>query len=233
MIKKILEELEKFDQTENAFGKEVIEAVSYEETKEAFVVRLHEYPPVVLMKSESFRINYFSLIMYLTEMKNRMMNGEDPVNPNKYYYDWLTFKKSYNICKAWFYLNIQDVNDAMEIIELFIRILGKINYKAVVAGSGTPNTDYDQHASIVMEYIGNTRAVRDLSMKYLDDKYGTQWQFHLWNMMAHYLIDKYGNIFYLGNELSSLDFCPYTYRAEEYYYDAFYERLHENAEKRK
>lgn len=231
MINEMLTQLRKFDQTENVFGKDLIDAIEFGECSDAYVVRVNAYPAVVLRKEDKFETNYFMLIHYLTDIKNQVMNGEEPHNETVYYHDWLIFKQSYNLRKAWFWLNVKDAEAPQEVIELLVSILGEINYKAVISLYNTKNTDYHTQADIIMEYLGNTRAVRDLSMKYLDPKLGIQWQFHLWNMMAYFIIDHYGQVFYLGNELSSLDYCPYGYRAKEYYYNAFYERLYLNLKK--
>ena len=231
MMERILHELKKFDEAEHAFGEEFLNNIAYGITADAYVAKVYDYPAIALKKENCFEQNYFDLIYYLTDMKNRHMNGCEPHHESSYYHDWLTFKRNYNIRKAWFYLSIQDPDDENEVVDLFIEILGRINYRALTTLLNTLNEDYKDHAHNVMEYIGNTRAIRDLNMRYLDSKFGTQWQFHLWHMMPTTITEDYGYIFYLGNELSKLDYCPYDYQAKEYYYKEFYRTLYNNMNK--
>lgn len=228
MIDKIFEELEKLNKAENIFSKELINAVSFGEVKDAYLFRVYECEPIVLNKDGRFEENYFDVIAYLTEMKNRMMVGEQRHDASRYNKDWLTFRKFYNVRKAWFYLHIKDTENLIEVRDLLTDIYGKLNYHTVISFYNASNADYHEHARIVMEYIGNTRAIRALSMKYLDPIYGTQWQFHLETLFAHSIVEQYGHIFYLGKELDSLEYCPYKYKAKEYYYGNFYGQLYAN-----
>lgn len=230
MIQEILFQLKNFEQSENIFGEDFIDAISYGESLDAYVIRVYEYPAIALMKENSFEENYFALIRYLTDMKNQYMNNSESHDETRYYCDWLRFRRSYNIRKAWFYLNVHDTEDAEEVQDLFVSILGKLNYHTLTVCLHTSQGDYRSHADIVMEYVGNTRAIRDLCMKFLDPKYGTQWQFHLWHLTPCTIIENYGYIFYLGNEMSSLAFCPYQYQAKEYYYESLYHQLYRNVE---
>lgn len=231
MIEKFISQLKKFDEAENFFGKEFLDNVSFGECADAYLAKAYDYAPIVLKKEYGFKSNYFMLIGYLTTMKTQHVNGPLTGNETWYYKDWLLYKKSYNIRKAWFYATIQDEDDADEVVDLLINALGLANYHAVTTRINVSYEDYHTHVENVMEYVGNTRAVRDLSMKYLDPKYGTQWQFHLWNMTPVSLTENYGFVFYLGNEMSQIDYCPYNYKAHEYYYKKLYTTLHENLEK--
>lgn len=91
-----------------------------------------------------------------------------------------------------------------------------------------PYTDYHDHADNVMQYLGYACAVSDLASKYLDSKLDMQWQFHLGYMTASHLLETYGDIFYLGEELSEIDCCPYDYHGRGDGYNAFYEKLYWN-----
>ena len=231
MMERILEELNKLDAAENLFGEDFIRSIIYNEAADGYIVRVKEYPFIIIMKDENFSISYFRFIAYLTEIKNQDMNGCEPHDESSYYHDWLTFRKTYNIRKAWFYLKVKDTHDPDEITDLLIEILGQANYRAVFTYFHTPPEDYLGNAWVVMDYLGNTRAVRDLSRKYLDEEYGIQWPFHLWHLTAHTLIEAFGYFFYLGNELGSLDFCPYDYTAQEYYYTELYRKIYQNTKR--
>ena len=228
MMNKLLEQLKKFNTEEQAFSQEFIDSISYEICKDAYLIKVYDYPILTLMKDDGFETNYFSLIAYLTEMQNNAMNGGISEKMSRYCKDWLLFKKNYNIKKAWFYLNLKENKDLNEITDMLIRLLGVANYHAVMDCLYTDSTEYNDQAANIMVYLGNTRAIRDLSMRYLDPVLGTQWQFHLWHMTPTTITDNYGYIFYLGNELSSLSYCPFDYRAKQYYYSNFYTQLYEN-----
>ena len=230
MMKKMLRQLKKMDAAEKMFGKEFIDLITFSEAKDAYIVRVGDYQSCKLEKVEGFKKSYFSLIAYLTMTKNESLNGCEPHNETSFYHDWLTFKIAYNVRKAWFYLAIKDTENKEEIKDLFVEILGKANYRAVEDLFHTAPEDFHEHGKIVMNYIGNTRAVRDLCMKYLDNEHGlsNNWAFHLWHMTAQALIEEYGYIFYLGNEMGSLEYCPYDYTAKEYYYNYFYQRILNN-----
>ena len=227
MMNNLLEQLRKFDDFEQVFGQEFLDTIQYGECEDAYLVKVSDLTPITLMKKDSFECNYFSLIAYLTEMKNIVMNGGTPDSGSRYHHDWLIYKIHYNIRKACFYLHTENVNDPDEVTDSLIYFLGKSNYHALTKLFNTSSEDYLEHAENVMIYIGNTRAIRDLCMKYLDPILGTQWQFHLWHMTPTTIIETYGDIFYLGNELSRLDYCPFDYQAEEYYYSRLYTQLYQ------
>ncbi len=231
MIDQLKAELKKFDEKEDFFGVDFIENISWGATADAFLLKVYDYEPLFFNKNECFEVFYLTVINYLTEIKSRHVNNAEPTQTTAYYQDWLMYKCGYNIRKAWFYMTIQDENDLEEVTNALIDILGRANYHALLENMNTPNEDYQRHATNIMNYIGNTRAVRDLSMRYLDPVIGTQWQFHLWHMTPVTIIEDFGYVFYLGNELSSIKYCPYDYSAHEYYYSDFYQHICNNLDK--
>lgn len=231
MFEKLLMHLRQLEAEEHFFGADFLEAIGWAEAADAYLLRVYDFEPLFLKKDGGFASTLFTVIHYLTEKKSQHVNGPKPDTVSNYYRDWLLFKQCYLIRKAWFYLNIDNENDVDEVTELLIHILGVINYKTVTQIFDTSNEDYLGHGSIAMNYVGNTRAVRDLSMKYLDPKVGTQWQFHLWHLTPTTITDTYGYVFYLGNELSKIDYCPYDYEPKEYYYHNLYTTIYGNLEK--
>ncbi len=224
-------QLEKFDAEEQFFGKEFLEAIRYAECTDSYLLKVYDYDPIILKKEDDAASNYLTAIHHLTYIKSQHINGPVPKEPSSYYKDWLVYKSNYNVRKAWFYMNVGNTDDLNEVTQLLIEILGHINYHAVTSFLNTNSANYKDQVSDVMNYIGNTRAVRDLNMKYLDSFYGTQWQFHLWYMTPTLITEQYDYIFYLGNELSKIKYCPYDYQATEYYYNALYEKIFSNMKK--
>lgn len=225
MLERMLEELKKLDDAENMFGKEFINLIQCNELSDVYTIRVEGFPYLKLDKEVSFASSYFELIGYLTDIKSWYMNGGEPHDETSFYRDWIVFKKAYNIRMAWFYLNVKNTGDDEEVRGLFIDILGWANYHAIVECFNTASEDFRGHGRLVMRYVGNTRAIRNLCLKYLDDEHGHEWPFHLWHLTAYTLIEKYGFIFYLGNEMDKLEFCPYDYTAQEYYYNDLYKKI--------
>ncbi|MFR8032611.1 MAG: hypothetical protein ACLU6W_01175 [Lachnospiraceae bacterium] len=65
----------------------------------------------------------------------------------------------------------------------------------------TENTH--EKAYFLTRYIGSSRAVRDLSCELdLHSK-----AFHIWNMQPYYIYEKYGYVFYVGNEWEAISNC--------------------------
>ena len=220
MLEQLLFHLERLDEEEQFFGTDFLHTISCAELADSYLLKIYDFEPLILYKEDSLPSNLFTAIHYLTEKKSQYVNGPEPEKVSQYYRDWLYYKQCYLIRKAWFYLNIENVEDIDEVTDQLIHILGLINYNTVTQIFQTSNEDYLGHGAIAMSYVGNSRAVRDLSMKYLDPLVGTQWQFHLWHLTPTTITDTYDYVFYLGNELSKIDYCPYDYKAKEYYYEA-------------
>lgn len=231
MLNNLKSHLEKFDTKEHFFGAEFIENISSAECRDAYFIKVYDHEPLVLKKEWDFNESYFTLIDYLTTIKSQHVNGPMPEYVSSYYHDWLYYKRSYNIRKAWFYLTVHNEDDPDEVREMLIHILGRANCAAITSFFNIPNDEYRDHVINIMHYVGNTRAIRDLSMTYLDPKFGTQWQFHLWHLTPVTIIENFGYVFYLGNELSKIDYCPYDYDAKEYYYAQLYSNICKNLEK--
>jgi hypothetical protein len=63
-------------------------------------------------------------------------------------------------------------------------------------------------------YIGASRAIRNLNAEYQIDSDA----FHLWNMTPTYITEKYGYVFYIGNEWDDLQSCSLDAEPHTYYY---------------
>lgn len=230
-MEKYLRKLKRLEGKEHIFGKELINAIQYSEESDGYAVRVGEYPPVFLMEEDCLEDNYIELIGYLTKIKSRIFNQHRPEDSQGLYYsDWLAFKINYNAMKAEFYRKISNPWDADKVISFLSGWLGRENYNVVMTDMCVGAEKYRSRINHIFMYLGTARAIRDLTIKYLDNTYASCWAFHLWNLTPTYLTDKYGYIFYLGNELSSLEDCPYDYVPREYYYHDFYMKVKKSIE---
>lgn len=228
MMQKLLELLQRVEKEENMFGKEVMDHIQYGESKDAYAIRTFGEPAdLVISKKDSLESAFVQLVRYLTRKRNDFKNNFSNDELSPYAKDWLTFKEEYNVVVAMFYyFDIR--SDSEKIFDFLISILGKANYRAVRDARVIKKSNVLELAESVFRYLGVTRAVRNLSIKHLDETLGIQWEFHLWHMTPHDLVEDYGYIFYLGNEMDSLEWCPFSYVAKEYYYNDFYKKLYEN-----
>lgn len=228
MMEKLLELLQRVDKEENLFGKEVMDNIQYGECKDVYVIRTFGGPDdLVISKKDSFESLLVQLVHYLTRKRNHYKNNFSKDELSPYTKDWLTFKEEYNVVVTMFYY-LDILSDYEKIFDFLISVLGKVNYRAVHDARVIKKSNVLELAESVFRYLGATRAVRNLSIKYLDETFGIQWEFHLWHMTPHDLTENYGYIFYLGNEMDSLEWCPLSYAAKEYYYNSFYKKLYEN-----
>jgi hypothetical protein len=74
--------------------------------------------------------------------------------------------------------------------------------------------DPEEKLYFLTRYIGASRAIRNLNMEYQIDSYA----FHLWNMTPTYITEKYGYVFYIGNEWDDLQSCLLDAEPQTYYY---------------
>ncbi|MDD7372038.1 MAG: hypothetical protein PUH04_10590 [Firmicutes bacterium] len=227
-MQKMLALLQKVNEEENLFDQEVMDAIQYGECEDAYVVRAFEGPAeLVIAKNDTFESQLAQFVHYVTWKNNQYKNDFPEDEQSPYARDWLSFKEEYNVIISIFY-SLDLLSDYEKIFDYLISTLGKANYRAVRDARLIKKSNVLDLAESVFRYIGVTRAVRNLSKKYLDKNFGIQWEFHLWHMTPNDLIKDYGYIFYLGNELDSLAWCPFSYVAKEYYYNDFYNRLYEN-----
>ena len=234
MIEKLKIQLRNLEEHEALFGDEILDGMHYETQGDSILAGFQDYPSVRLTGEDGFEQAFFTLIGYMTEMRSRFWNDRAGV-PEKYrtryYHDWLNFHKAYNIRKAWFYLNVRDMKDVDEVTDLLMKIQGQNNYYAVVATMNTPSDNWRGLADIVINYVGHSRAIRDLSMRYLDPVLGVQWQFHLWHMTPNLIIEEYDYVFYIGNGLGDCGVCAYAEEAADPYYIGLYNKLISNMDR--
>lgn len=231
-MKELLKALKEFNKVEHVFEDDFLESIQYGTASDGYAVRIPDFAPVLIYKDDDPADNYRKLIMYLVEVKSEQFNQKNKDKKiRNYYNDWLTFKTAYYVTKAIFYSCIDDVTDKGEVNAYLAALLGKVNHNTVVLDMHIDPADISAHAENIFMYLGTTRAIRDLNMKYLETR-ECHWEFHLWHLTPHYLIDHYEYIFYLGNEMSKLEDCPYNYIAKEYYYNRFYEKCRKNASQR-
>lgn len=229
MVNNMLEELKKLNEAESLFDNELLEKIQWNELKDAYTIRACEYPALVITKSSSFESNYYLLIHYLTDINSQYRNKECNKAKKSYYNDWLVYRQSYNVRLAYCYLNVKDMNDKTALLECFITIVGQLNYHAVTNMLNMDTTDLEGQVQNIMEYVGNSRAIRNMGIKYFENHFEREGAFHIWNLYPYSIIKEYGNIFYLGNELDSLgNWCPYNYEPKQYYYNQFYKTVRKN-----
>lgn len=227
-MERYLEELRKFDEIEHVFGNDLIDRIQWEEREDTYLVNIEDNESVVLNKNNDFEENYEKMVAYLTNMKSQILNHM--IKGDSYYHDWLIFRVHYVMQKAHFYLKISDLHDSKEIIQYLSDSMGKVNYKTVVKLINLSLVEYRRCINTIFNYLGATRALRDLALTYLDDNefHGEYWALQLWNLTPTFLTDQYGYIFYIGNEMGKMDNCPYDYKPEEYYYLSLYQRYIDN-----
>lgn len=229
MVDNMLDELKKLNEAENLFDNDLLERIQWNELKDAYAIRVCDYPAIVVKKRNSFESNYYLLIHYLTDINSQYRNKGCNKVKSSYYNDWLRFRQSYNIRLAYCYLNVKNMSDNKDLLECFITIMGQLNYYTVTNILNLNTFDVEGHVQNVMEYLGNFRAIRNMCIKYFENHFESQAAFHIWNLYPYSIIKEYGNIFYLGNELDSLgNWCPYNYEPKQYYYNQFYKTVRKN-----
>lgn len=138
---------------------------------------------------------------------------------NDYYINWSEFRAVYAQVRYEFFVNRHDRMRDKDMFDLLAGILGKYSADAV---TGLLRSHNDVHDTLyfLSRYIGAARAVRNLNMEFLDAEV-----FHLWTMTPQYIIEKFGYVFYVGNEWDDTQVCALNAVPKTHYYNAMVDRI--------
>lgn len=141
---------------------------------------------------------------------------------NAYYNNWSEFRASYAQVRYEFFVKQDNSMSGNEIFDLLAEILGKCSADAV---TGLMRSRDDIHDTLyfLSRYIGTSRAVRNLNIELLGAAV-----FHLWTMTPQYIIEKFGYVFYIGNEWDDTEVCELNATPETYYYGSLVDRILES-----
>ena len=133
---------------------------------------------------------------------------------NKYYNDWSEFRAVYYHTRYDFLAKMQKGPHTDGIFGILAEILGN-NAADATMGLMRSVNDLKDTLYFISRYVGASRAVRNLNMEI---GLGAQ-AFHLWHLTPQYIIEKFGYVFYLGNEWDDIKICDLNASPKTYFYN--------------
>lgn len=139
---------------------------------------------------------------------------------NLYFNNWSEFRAVYAQTQYEFFSRYHESMRDKEVFDILAEMLGKYSADAT-AGLIRSKKDLRNTLYYISRYIGASRAIRNIStIKAIDDKV-----FSLWTMMPQYIVENYGNVFYIGNEWDETEVCELNACPKTYYYNDLLNRL--------
>ena len=150
---------------------------------------------------------------------------EDYHPGNQYYNNWSEFRAVYSHTRYEFFSRYDENMTDKEVFDLLAEILGR-NSADATTGLIRSEDDHDKILYYISRYIGASRAIRNINMQESIDAE----VFHLWTMTPQYIIEKYGYVFYIGNEWDETEICKLVAKPKTYYYDKLVEQINQKEE---
>ena len=107
-----------------------------------------------------------------------------------------------------------------ELFDILAELLGKSSADATTGLISSENNLHDT-LYFISRYIGAARAVRNINMEKAVDAE----VFHLGTMTPQYVTEKFGPVFYLGNEWDATEICDLNASPTTYYYNDIVQRI--------
>ena len=148
------------------------------------------------------------------------LHFEDYHPGNHYYNNWSEFRAVYSQTRYEFFSKYMDNMSNKEIFDILAEILGK-NSADAITGLIRSSDNLEDTLYYISRYIGGSRAIRNINIL---ESINAE-VFHLWTMTPQYIIEKFGNIFYIGNEWDETEVCELEATPKTYYYSALVKRL--------
>ena len=138
------------------------------------------------------------------------LDFKDYYSGNQYYKNWSEYRAVTVSIRYNFFL--KNRSDGKDLFKILAEILG--SWSADCVEGLVQSKEPEEKLYFLSRYIVASRAIRNLSIKYLSDAQA----FQLWLLTPTYITEKYGYVFYIANEWDNLKRCLLDAEPHTYYY---------------
>ena len=148
------------------------------------------------------------------------LSFEDYHPGNQYYNCWSEFRAVYSHTRYEFFSRYAENMSGKEDFDILAEILGR-NSADATTGLIRSENNYGDTLYYLSRYIGASRAIRNINMQ----KSINAEVFNLWELTPQYIVENFGDVFYIGNEWDETEMCDLEAEPKTYYYHALLRRL--------
>ncbi len=148
------------------------------------------------------------------------LSFEDYRPGNMYYNNWSEFRAVYAQTRYEYFSRCEAAGNSNHSFIILSELLGKSAADSTT-GIMRSRDDFKDTLYYISRYIGASRAIQNLN---IEEKVGAA-VFNLWHMTPQYIIEKFGIVFYIGNEWEETEICGLNASPKTYYYNDLVKKI--------
>lgn len=121
---------------------------------------------------------------------------------NRYYNNWSEFRAVYAQTRYEYFSRCESDDNLNDSFTILSELLGKSTADSTI-GMMRSRGNFEDTLYYISRYVGASSAIRNLN---IEEKVDAE-VFHLWHMTPQYIIEKFGFVFYIGNEWKEIEIC--------------------------